>query len=48
MSDVWKDITISRNDEFPKIVIERFQDLFSVEPNKKMLVTSLWDLKQSD
>lgn len=47
MSDVWRDISISR-EEFPKSILQRFQDLFSVSPNKKMLVTSLWNLKKSD
>lgn len=48
MSDVWKDITISREDEFPSVIIERFQDLFSINSNKKMLLTSLWNLKKND
>ncbi len=47
MSDVWRDISISK-EEFPKLVIERLRDFFSIKPNKTMLVTSLWKSKQTD
>ena len=46
LSDVWKDFSVSRTDEFPKRVIKRVRDLFSVNPNKSMLVMSLWDYEK--
>jgi len=35
MSDVWRDITIDI-DTFPKVIIDRLQDLFGIEPYKTL------------
>lgn len=45
LSDVWKDFTTSRLDEFPDSVITRIRDLFSIKPNKNMIAISLWNYK---
>ena len=43
MSDVWKDFTVTENDEMPKLVLNRVKEMFSIEPNRVMVSITLHD-----
>jgi len=46
LSDVWKDFSMIGNEEFPAEIIGRVRDLFSIPPNKQMVVVSLWNYEK--